>query len=197
MLAVSNHLIFYVPWHSFQENLLHDVARHRGETDQSVVPCIFFFSFCKNGRYIFPFVIESGLSSRGGCKRAKVYRKTWYFLLCQLVQVEKPKNFILQTFSVSALSVMSVTSTSSCQCCHSKTKVNYGHCTAYFNLAKAGLIGRIILLLVPQDQLELMIVTQVTTGIKKRFGGACREETGVLKRFHFSVSFLSLEKKDP
>lgn len=32
---------------------------------------------------------------------------------------------------------------------------------------------------------------------KKRFGGARREETGVLKRFHFAISFLSLESKEP
>lgn len=34
MLAVNNHLsLFHVPKHSFQEDLLHDLARNRGETD--------------------------------------------------------------------------------------------------------------------------------------------------------------------
>ena len=33
MLAVTNHLIFHVASHSFQEDLLHDLAGHRGETD--------------------------------------------------------------------------------------------------------------------------------------------------------------------
>ena len=48
-LAVTNHLIFHVPWHSFQEDLLYDLARHRGETDGPVVPRVFPFTVFKNG----------------------------------------------------------------------------------------------------------------------------------------------------
>lgn len=48
-------------------------------------------------------------------------------------------------------------------------KVNYWHCTACFSLERVGgLIGRMILLLVLRDELELTSVTQVTTGIKQR-----------------------------
>ena len=56
MLAVTNVLlVFHVPQHSFQEDPLHDLARHRGETDWPVVPWVFFFSLFKNGGYISPF----------------------------------------------------------------------------------------------------------------------------------------------
>jgi len=54
MLAVTNHLlIIHVPQHSFQEDLLHDLGRHRGETDWTenlqildliLLPKIFFLS---------------------------------------------------------------------------------------------------------------------------------------------------------
>ena len=56
MLAVTSHLlVLHVPEHSFQEDLLYDLARHRGETDWPVVPWVFLFSLFKNGSYVSPF----------------------------------------------------------------------------------------------------------------------------------------------
>lgn len=50
MLAVSNHrLVFHVPWHSFLEDLLHDLARHLGESSWPVFPGFSFFPFLKVG----------------------------------------------------------------------------------------------------------------------------------------------------
>lgn len=44
----TNHLfIFHVPYQSFQENLLHNLSRNRGETYWPVVPQGFLFSFFK------------------------------------------------------------------------------------------------------------------------------------------------------
>lgn len=46
MLSATNHLFaFHEPQHSFQEGLLHDLSRHRGETEWPVVPWIFLFQF--------------------------------------------------------------------------------------------------------------------------------------------------------
>jgi len=54
MLAVINHLlILHVPYHSFQEDMLHDLDRHRGETDWPVVPRVFHFTVLKTG-VMFP-----------------------------------------------------------------------------------------------------------------------------------------------
>ena len=53
MLAVTNHLlVLHGPKHPFQENLVQDFARHRGETDWSVVPWVIHFPLLENGGYI-------------------------------------------------------------------------------------------------------------------------------------------------
>lgn len=35
-LAVTNHLLFHVPQHHLQDDLFHDLAGHRGDTDHPV-----------------------------------------------------------------------------------------------------------------------------------------------------------------
>ena len=45
MLAVSDHLISHVPQYLFQEDLLHDLPKHRVEAHRSVVPQVFLSTF--------------------------------------------------------------------------------------------------------------------------------------------------------
>lgn len=53
MLSLTSHLfVFHVPLKSFQEDLLHDLVRHRGETDRLAVPQVFFFNLSVNCGYI-------------------------------------------------------------------------------------------------------------------------------------------------
>jgi len=55
MLAIPNHLlVIHAPYHCFQEDLLHDFARHRGEDDWPVVPGVFLFPLFKNGGDVAP-----------------------------------------------------------------------------------------------------------------------------------------------
>uniref|UniRef100_A0A8C6J259 Cilia- and flagella-associated protein 44 n=1 Tax=Melopsittacus undulatus TaxID=13146 RepID=A0A8C6J259_MELUD len=49
--------------HAFQENLLPDFARHRGETDWSVIPRVIHFPLLENGGYISLFPVILGLIS--------------------------------------------------------------------------------------------------------------------------------------
>jgi len=56
MLAATNHLVvFYVPSHTFQQYLLHDLAEHTGDTDRPQgpqnLPCYPF----KHGHCASPF----------------------------------------------------------------------------------------------------------------------------------------------
>ena len=54
MLAVTNHLsVFHV--HNFQEDLLHDLAGHRGETDWPVVVHFIPYSILKMEIMFLPF----------------------------------------------------------------------------------------------------------------------------------------------
>lgn len=143
------------------------------------------------------------LSPKGGRRRALVCRKTWYLLLCQLVLVGNPprlwspRPFLCQ----SVLCVASVTSMSPWQCSlsltargHCVAKGTYCHHPACPSPARVGgLVGKIILLLVLWDQLGLTSVTEVTTG-KEKIWGACRKETGMLKRFHVSLFSLLIAK---
>ena len=39
------------------EDLLHNLARYRDETNWPVIPWIFFFSLIENGVYVFPFPV--------------------------------------------------------------------------------------------------------------------------------------------
>jgi len=71
-------IAFHVPWHCFQEDLLHDLSQHKGETDRLVVPQVFLkMDLLKNGCGValffqspgtlpdcheFSNIIESGLA---------------------------------------------------------------------------------------------------------------------------------------
>jgi len=63
MWAVTDHLFIsmYLS-HSFQEDLLHDLAGYRSETDWPVVPRLFLFSLFKNGCYVSPFSISGNFT---------------------------------------------------------------------------------------------------------------------------------------
>lgn len=62
MLIVTNHLlVFHVSYHSFQEDLLYDLAGHRGQADRSVLPCLPSFHFLKGGD-MFPLFQTAGTS---------------------------------------------------------------------------------------------------------------------------------------
>jgi len=63
MLAVINHLlIFHVPLHIFQKDLLQDLAGNRGDIDWPVVPQVFLFILLKNVGYISPFPISGNFT---------------------------------------------------------------------------------------------------------------------------------------
>ena len=50
LLVVLDQLtFFYVPYHSFQDDLLCGLSQHRGEADRSVVPWIILSTLLKNG----------------------------------------------------------------------------------------------------------------------------------------------------
>jgi len=52
-MAVSNHLpVLCVPWHSFWEDKFHDLPRHRGEAERSVVPRVVLPTLFKNGHNV-------------------------------------------------------------------------------------------------------------------------------------------------
>lgn len=56
MLTVSNHhLFFHVPQHSVLEDLLHDLAKHKGKMRLACVPWVFLFFFFKSGNFVSPF----------------------------------------------------------------------------------------------------------------------------------------------
>jgi len=57
----SNLLVIHVPSHGFKQDLLHYLARHRGETDWPVVPRVFLFPILKKG-VILPLLQSVGTS---------------------------------------------------------------------------------------------------------------------------------------
>jgi len=63
MLVVSYQLpVFYVPYHSFQEDLFHGLYQHRGETDRSVVARVVLSAPLKNECDIAFFSSHQGLN---------------------------------------------------------------------------------------------------------------------------------------
>ena len=65
MLVLSDHLsVFHMPYHSFEEDLFHDLPWHRGETDRSVAPRVIFFNLFKNG---CDFTFFQLLGTPSGC----------------------------------------------------------------------------------------------------------------------------------
>ena len=78
MLAVINQLlIFHVLSHSFQEDLLHDLARHRDETDWPVVPQVLLFTLVYNGDYVFPFPVTGNFT--GLLEGGRYIKKIFWF----------------------------------------------------------------------------------------------------------------------
>ena len=70
MLTVTNYLLtFHVPEHSFQEDLLHDLSKDRGETDWSLVLWVFLFPLFKNGGWVSPFPVSGTLTGLPGLFR--------------------------------------------------------------------------------------------------------------------------------
>ena len=62
LLALSDHLfVLHVPWHCFQKDLFHDLAKHRSEAHQSVLPQVLLSTPFKNG-VMFPFFQSPGTS---------------------------------------------------------------------------------------------------------------------------------------
>jgi len=59
MLAVTNAPLCL---RSFQEDLIHDLAGHRDETDWPVVPQVFLFPLFENGGYVYPFPISGNFT---------------------------------------------------------------------------------------------------------------------------------------
>lgn len=66
-LAVTNHFpVLHTPQHIFQEDLLHYLARHWGDTDlvsYCSLPRSSFFIFFKNVSYVPPFSITGNFTS--------------------------------------------------------------------------------------------------------------------------------------
>ena len=63
MLAVLDHThIPHVIKHVIQEDLLHDLPRHRGETHWPVVPQVLLAPFLINGRDVTLFPVARGLT---------------------------------------------------------------------------------------------------------------------------------------
>ena len=50
-----------MPYHSFQEYLLHDLSKQRGEADKSVVPRVVFFTLLKSGYVDIIFLVTRDL----------------------------------------------------------------------------------------------------------------------------------------
>jgi len=63
MPGVSDHLLLpHMPLRLFQEDLLHDLPRHRGEAHQPVVPWVLLSPFLKNASDMFTFFQSPGTS---------------------------------------------------------------------------------------------------------------------------------------
>lgn len=52
-LALDRLFVLHLPWHCFQEDLFHDLSRHRGETHESVVSQVLLSTLCTNGSDIY------------------------------------------------------------------------------------------------------------------------------------------------
>jgi len=61
--------------HRFQEDQIHDLARHRGESDWPVVPWVFLFSLCKNGDYVSSLLISRNFT---GLPQLLKYDGRWF-----------------------------------------------------------------------------------------------------------------------
>lgn len=67
--------LFHVPYHSFQEDLFHDLSHHRSEADRSVVPCVVFSTLLKN---VLPFFHSLGSDESNHCAFLILSRGTWW-----------------------------------------------------------------------------------------------------------------------
>lgn len=82
MLSVSDHLRgLHVPWHCVQEDLFHDLTKHRAEAPCSAVPQVLLATLVPNGRGVslFPVTddrirnLQKVQDANAGEHRAKFY----------------------------------------------------------------------------------------------------------------------------